>query len=87
MAIIRFLRDFQGVNTNFQFYSAGEIVDIPTGDAVVAEGAAEYVPFDVLVIEPTELSEGEAAPPVSPSESVVLEPRKQRVPRKSRKEP
>lgn len=38
---IRFLRDFQGVNTAERFYRAGEVADLPAGAAVVAEGAAE----------------------------------------------
>lgn len=43
MALVRFLRDFQGRATRETFYRAGEVADLETADAVVAEGAAEYV--------------------------------------------
>lgn len=38
---IRFLRDFRGVNTNEQFFTAGTVIDHPNGQAIVDEGAAE----------------------------------------------
>ena len=38
---IMFLRDYRGRLTAEQFYAAGEVADIPDGEAIVAEGAAQ----------------------------------------------
>jgi hypothetical protein len=38
---IRFLRDYRGTHTDEEFYLAGAEADLPTGQAIVDEGAAE----------------------------------------------
>jgi hypothetical protein len=54
--LIRFLRDFQGVNTGEVFFEAGTEIDHPNGAALVAEGAAEVVVIEVRAgqVEETE---------------------------------
>lgn len=44
--LIRFLRDFQSSATNENFYTAGEVADLPRGAEIVAEGAAEIVTIE-----------------------------------------
>ncbi len=67
---IRFLRDFQGVATRERFYLAGavvSIIELPTAEAVVEEGAAEWV------IDPPAPSPDDDEPEPGPAPTAALE--------------
>lgn len=71
---IRFLRDFQGVATGEQFYQAGEVADLPHGDRVVAEGAAELAPEPELDPDTPLASPPEVPAPIAPRRGRRVDP-------------
>ena len=69
---VRFLVDFQGVETNGSFFRAGDEWDFPQGDAVrlVVDGRAEAVePEGAEEAAVTAASTDESAPDPAPEEA------------------
>ena len=64
MTVVTFLRDFQGLSSNWQYYLAGTTVDLPdhVAAACLAEGVVSVVP--VAEVPPVE-TPVEVPPPTS----------------------
>jgi hypothetical protein len=63
--LVKFVRDFRGRATAEQYYTAGTVVDLPEGQAVMvlAEGAAVPVVEPASVVPPPTTEAGTSAKP------------------------
>lgn len=73
MTVIRFTRDFRGRATNEQYFEAGTVIDLPTGDQVITEGAAELFDGDYTApVFPDAKPEAQAEQAPDPARSKLL---------------